>query len=907
MALFLIDGHAIAYRSYYAFIRDPLTNSRGENTSAVFGFVRLILRLLDKFEPERIAVVFDSEEETERHVKYSEYKANREPMPDDMESQFPIILELLNSLGIPVVVNPGYEADDIIATLARDAASDGMDVRIVSNDKDLFQLLNDRIRMIRLGKGTDFSDEIGPEYLEKRFGLKPEQIVDFLAMMGDSADNIPGIRGVGEKTALKLLHQYGNFDAIIEKAEEISPGHIRKKIIDGKAQGLFSRELVELMDVPLEVSAMDLDTFERNNEKLTEILIDLEFHQVMKELGLGTTVESTVQETGATYSLVDEDGLARLAEALDGSGEFVLDVETTSLDPLTAELVGISFCFLEGSAWYVPVKTGSGTGHGLFDHDNVPQGAGIPLKKIKEVLGPVFASGKTEKAGHNIKYDLKVLEAHGFEVANVTWDTMIASYCLDPSRRSHSLDNLALDFLSYRMIPYRELFEKGDREKDIRKVPIEKLSIYACEDADYTFRLKKLFEKSLPEAGFKELFEKVEMPLSFVLKRMELEGIALNSPRLKELSKEISTEIESLTTKIHDLAGEKFNINSNKQLQHILFKKMGLATRRKTRTGFSTDVKVLTELAIEHPVAGLILEYRQFTKLLNTYVANLPGLVSSITGKIHTSFNQTVTVTGRLSSSDPNLQNIPIRTELGRKIRSAFIPSDGNILLDADYSQIEIRIMAHLSDDPELVSAFRDDSDIHLRTAARIYNVPEKEVTRKMRSSAKTINFGVMYGQGARGLSEQLRIPLEEAKTFIGEYFEKYPGIRRFIEESKETARENGYAETILGRRRALPDINSGNGRFRSFAERNAVNMPIQGSAADLIKIAMINIDMEIRERNLLSRMILQVHDELVFDVVPDEMEEMEELVKRLMESAMELKVPLKVEIGSGGNWLEAH
>ncbi len=902
MTLFLIDGHAIAYRSYYALIRNPLTNSRGENTSAVYGFVRLILRLLEKYAPDHIAVTFDSEEETGRHQQYEEYKANREPMPDDMQHQIPVIVELMEALGVPVLFAPGYEADDIIATLAKEAENDGLDVRIISSDKDLFQLLSDRVKMIRPSKGNDLEDETGPEYLKKRFGLKPSQIGDLLAMMGDSADNIPGVKGIGEKTALSLLVKYGSLDEVLRKAEEIEPAHVSRKISEGKEEAIFSRTLVELVDVPLDMGYRDMVKSDMDEEKVTEILLDMEFHQIIKDLRLGE--RETVDRA---YSLVDEKGLDELASILRESGDFALDTETTSIDPLEAELVGIAFSTEKGRAWYVPVETLTAESPDELFPDDESVSQGISLEMVRDKLGSVLADPSLTKTGQNIKYDLIVLESHGFAVEGVDWDTMIASYCIDPSRRSHSLDNLVMEYCRYRMIPYGDLFEKRDRIKDIRKVPVERLCEYACEDADFTYRLKEIFSALLEEDDLEDLFENVEMPLSFVLKRMEQEGMTLDTERLGKLSEEISTELEQLTEGIYAVAGEEFNINSNQQLQRILFEKLGLPPGKKTKTGYSTDVTVLTELAVEHEIAALMLDYRQMSKMSSTYVDNLPRLVNYKTGKIHTSFNQTVTSTGRLSSSDPNLQNIPIRTEPGRQIRSAFIPSDGRILLDADYSQVELRIMAHLSKDPGLVAAFRDECDIHTRTASKIFEVDEAEVTRAMRSAAKTINFGLMYGQGARALSQQLRIPLEEAKDFIDGYFEQYPGIAEFIEESKEMARKKGYAETLMGRRRPLPDINSSNGRFRSFAERNAVNTPIQGTAADMIKIAMINIDTEIMRRGLESSMILQVHDELVFDVVPDEIDTMKDLVRELMESAIKLDVPLKVDMDTGDNWLEAH
>ncbi len=902
MALYLIDGHAIAYRSYFAFIHNPLTNARGDNTSAVYGFLRAVLQLTDTYHPEMFACVFDSEEETERHREYSDYKAQREEMPDDLSPQFPVIVEMLEAMGIPVILKPGYEADDIIATLAREAEAKGIDVRIVTGDKDLFQLLSDHVRIIRPGRGTNLKDVAGPELVDEKYGLLPGQVADLLALMGDSADNIPGVRGIGEKTAVKLLQDFGSLDAILEKSAEIEPAHIRRKIEEGVEDALMSKELVTLIDVPLDISCDQLVPGERDDDTLLDLLLDLEFNQVIKELDLGRSVP----ESAVEYATVEETGLQGLASILTEAGAFALDTETTSLDPLEAELVGISFCCEEGRAFYVPVESrGVKEKTGLFDLEE--ESAGIPLDKVREVLGPVLESGDTEKTGHNIKYDLKVLEAHGLPVENVKWDTMIASYCLDPSRRSHSLDNLSMDHFRHRMIPYQDLFEKGDRTKDIRTVPLERLSYYACEDADFTLRLRELFEPELDNTEAGVLFADIEMPLSFVLKGMELEGMGVDTKKLKALSGKVAAELDRLTGEIYDLAGETFNINSGKQLQEILFEKLGLPSSRKTKTGRSTDVRVLTELAVENPIAGLILEYRQLTKLSGTYIDALPKLVSSKTGRIHTSFNQTVTATGRLSSSDPNLQNIPIRTEMGRRIREAFIPRKGNVLVDADYSQIELRIMAHLSGDPELVAAFREKADIHTRTAARIFGVEVKDVTHDMRSRAKTINFGVMYGQGPRALSQQLRIPFDEAKEFIDEYFEKYPGIRDFIDSSKESAREKGYAETLLGRRRPLPEIDSGDGRLRSFAERIAVNMPIQGTAADMIKIAMIDIDDAIMEEGLGARMVLQVHDELVFDVPLDEQERVTELVRNKMEAAVELDVPLKVEVDSGSDWLEAH
>jgi DNA polymerase-1 len=899
--LFIVDGHALAYRAYFAFIRNPLINSKGENTSAVFGFTRMLLQLLKKYAPLHLAVVFDSGEKTQRHRDFPGYKAHRPEMPDDLASELAWIFEVTEALGVKVIMRPGVEADDLIATLARMANAEGLDATIVTGDKDFFQLLSDHIRIIRPEKGTALEEEIGPEYCAERFGLAPEQVIDLLALMGDSSDNIPGVKGIGEKTALKLLREFGSLDALYDRIDEVKPAHVRDKLKNGKDGALMARELVILKNVPVEFSLPSFAVRGPDGEKLTDLMLRLEFHQLLKELSPAEAAE----EENISHTIVDDETLAALERKLRGSSEFVFDVETTSVDPMNAEIVGISFCTREGEASYVPVAADAGAEGGLFQTD-----AGrrpIALSHVLETLGSVFADEKIAKIGHNIKFDCLVLEAHGFAVRGVAFDTMIASYCLDPERRSHSLDNLALEFARHRKISYSELFGASDRRRDIRTVSIERLARYSCEDADYTMRLKTIFERSLAGLDFEKLFHEIEMPLCLVLKRMEQEGVAIDAARLAPLSETATRDLDRLTEEIHRLAGEDFNINSSKQLQRILFEKLGLATARKTKTGYSTDEDVLTELARSHPIAGSILEYRQLSKMKSTYIDALPRLVNPCTGRIHTSFNQTVTATGRLSSSDPNLQNIPIRTDLGRSIRSAFVPRRGNILMDADYSQIELRIMAHLSGDAGFVETFREGGDIHARTAARVFNVPEKDVSAQMRASAKTINFGVIYGMGPRGLSNQLGIPLEEAKRFIDEYFAKYPGVKAYIEKAIAEARRKRCAETLLGRRRILNEIGSEDNRVRSFSERIAVNMPIQGTAADMIKVAMIRIDRDISDLALASRMILQVHDELVFEISPGERDRMETLVRRRMESALELDVPIRVDIGFGANWLEAH
>ncbi len=903
MNLILVDGHAIAYRSYYAFIRNPLTNSRGENTSALYGFTKVLMQILKGYNPEYLAVVFDSDKPTGRSKIFPEYKANREKMPEDLARQIPLLHDLVKAFGIFVCAVPGYEADDILATIAGIASRRQIDVKIVTGDKDLFQILSDRVRLIRPGKGANLSDQVGPEYIQERYGLTPAQITDFLALMGDSADNIPGVKGIGEKTALKLLGEFGSLENILDKTEDIESVHVSSKIESGREEAVFSRKLVELINVPenFELEKMKVKGFDPG--ELAEMLLKLDFHEIVREI----ITEPTDDLEENDYYLVKEEKIEELVSYLTSAGEFVFDVETTSINPVEAELVGISFCAEEGKPFYIPVQeSGIDSAGGLFEFDN-EQPNGIPLEVIKDKLGPLFLDKGIKKAGHNIKYDLMVLKGCGIEVDGVSFDTMIASYCLDPSRRSHSLDNLALEFCRHRMIAYKELFEKGDKKKDIRKVPLSKLKEYACEDSDFTFRLMKIFGGLLSGSGYEMLFGEIEMPLLFVLMKMELAGVAIDRPRLLRLSGEISVKLKEIRKKIYKYAGEEFNINSNKQLQHILFEKLELPVIRKTKTGYSTDMDVLTELSGKHPIVPYIIDYRQFSKLANTYIDSLPLLVNKKTQRIHTSFNQTVTSTGRLSSSNPNLQNIPIRSELGKKIRSAFVPREGNLLMDADYSQVELRILAHLSGDPNLVKAFRDGADVHRRTAAMIYQIEEDDVTVQMRSVAKTINFGVIYGLGARGLSKQIGVTVDEAVEFIEGYFNKYPGVREFIEECKEKARKTGYTETMLGRRRELRDISSTNGRLRSFSERIAVNTPIQGTAADMIKVAMINIDRIVSEQNLAGRMIMQVHDELVFEIPFEEEAIMLEIVRAGMESAIELEVPLIVSIDTGRNWLEAH
>lgn len=920
MSLYLLDGHALAYRAYYAFANQPLTNSSGEETSAVYGFFNTTLRLLQKRSPSHIAVAFDSTEATFRHEMFEDYKANRVAMPDSLGAQLPIIMALLDAMRVRHFAAPGYEADDIIATMVS-RWHDDIPVAIVSGDKDLFQLISERVHVVRPGRGNVLEDEIGPAELERNTGLRPEQFVDLLALMGDSSDNIPGVRGVGEKTAKDLLQRFGNLKGIYDHLDDIKSSSVRRKLEAGKDDALSSRELV-LLDhsVPMTVELAELETADYRTDELKELLGELEFDRFRRQVFSSRPVPTpdpprvsapvaaeTSDPTETRYrAIVDEAGLKVLAGRLRDVDVFAVDVETSGLDPMRATLAGISVAVAAGEAYYAPVTSEiPEEGLGLLPPRLAP---GLPLDMVRDQLGAIFAASKPVKVGQNIKYDAIVLERAGLHLGGVEFDTMLASYCLDPARRSHGLDALAEEVCAHRMIPFASLFNTRVRKKDIRTVPLDRVVNYACEDADYTLRLMHAFAPLLEVSQVRDLFANVEMPLQDVLMRMEMAGVRVDTEFLADTSRRYAAEIGELEEGIYRSVGERFNINSTAKLREVLFDKLGLQPSRRTKTGFSTDVDVLSSLGDAHEVVGLLLRYRQLVKLKSTYVDALPALVHPETGRVHTSYNQAVTTTGRLSSSDPNLQNIPIRTAEGREIRRAFVAGDiDSVLLDADYSQIELRILAHLCGDPSLQDAFRAGADIHKRTAARIMAVGEDEVTADMRARAKTVNFGIIYGMGPRGLAQSLGIEVEEARQFIDDYFGSHPGVKRFIDDTRVRAREDKAVSTMLGRSRRLPDIDSDNPRARAFSERIAVNTPVQGTAADIIKLAMLAVDREITKRNLSSRMILQVHDELLFDVPRAELEEMQQLVRECMEGAMSLDVPLVVEMGAGDNWLEAH
>jgi DNA polymerase-1 len=885
--LCLIDGTALAYRSYYAFVRRPLLNSRGENVSAVYGFASTVIRLLNERAPSHVAIAFDTCEPTFRHEAFEDYKATREEMPDDMAGQLPSIHEFAESCGIAVLERPGYEADDLIGTLAVRARDAGMRAVIVSGDKDFFQLVGDRVAVLDPAKDIEYT----PELVEEKFGVPPEQVIDVLGLMGDSSDNVPGVPGIGRKTAVDLVRQYGNIEGVLEHIDEIGGPKRRENLRASHEQALESRALVTIeLAAPVDVELEDLAAPSLGSSGAADFLRENEFPSLLK------LVVPEGGPAGADYVTVDDAGeLERLVEELRGSGGFAVDLETSSLDPMTADIVGVALSFEEESAYYVPVGHTGGGGLGPGD--------------VLEALRPVLESPDIPKLGQNVKFDLEVLSAAGVGMAPLGFDTMVASYLLDPGRRQHGLSALALEHLNVRMTPIEELIGKGSGQLSFADVDVDVARDYACADADIAFRLTRLLSERIDGSGLRPLMEKVELPLIPVLARMEQRGVSLDTGFLAGLDETFCREIDRLRGEVCRLAGVEFNIDSPKQVGNVLFEKLELPRGRRTKTGYSTDTRVLESLRDVHEVPALILEYRQLRKLKTGYLDALPKLVNEKTGRVHTSFNQTVAATGRLSSSNPNLQNIPVRTELGREIRRAFVAGGGTTLLSADYSQIELRIMAHLSGDPGLAGAFERGEDVHRTTASLIFGVPEGEVTAEQRDWAKTVNFGIMYGMGRFGLAGRLGIDVDEAAGFIDRYFETYPGVAEYTERAISDALEAGHATTMLGRTRPISGLDSDNARVRGMAERVAVNTPIQGSAADMIKLAMIAIDRRIWEEGLPCSMVLQVHDELVFEVEESAVDEVAAVVIGEMErtEGMALDVPVVANAAHGPNWLEAH
>jgi len=919
--LFLLDAMALIYRAYYALNKNPRITSKGLNTSAILGFANSLFDVIKNEKPTHIGVAFDTHAPTVRHEEFTAYKANREAMPEDIGTAIPYIIELLKGFNIPILALDGYEADDIIGTIARKAEAEGFTVYMMTPDKDFGQLVTDNVLQYKPGKPGEPAVIMGVKEVCEKFGVKrPSQVIDMLGLWGDASDNIPGIPGVGEKTARKLLEEYDTVENLIKQAGSIEKESMRNKILENAGQALMSKQLATIiLDVPVSFEEEKLKFGSPDEPALKALFEELEFRTFAKRVfgdsdrktsaqegiqpdlfasaGIpsGSDKElKTLNEVPHTYHLTDTpEKQKELAGILRRSKMFCFDTETTGLNANNVELVGIAFAVTPGEAWYVPI----------------PESYNEAANVVEQFAG-AFADERIEKTGQNLKYDIAVLKWYDIEVNGPLFDTMIAHYLIEPDLR-HNMDFLARTYLQYNPVPIEELIgKKGKNQADMRSVELNIQKEYACEDADITLQLREIFEPMLEQADTRTLFEEIEMPLVRVLAAMESEGVKIDSENLNQFSEQLEKEIREVELEIYRQAGGTFNIASPKQLGEILFDKMQLSDNPKqTKTKqHSTSEDVLQKLINKHPIIQQILDYRSLTKLKSTYVDTLPLLVNPRTGRIHTSYNQAVASTGRLSSNNPNLQNIPIRTERGREIRKAFVPrNDRFTLLSADYSQIELRLIAHMSGDEAMKEAFRHGLDIHTATAARIYNVEIGEVTREMRRNAKTVNFGIIYGISAFGLSERLNIPRKEAGDIIRQYFERFPGIKKYMDTTIAFARENGYVETIKKRRRYLRDINSGNAVVRGFAERNAINAPIQGSSADMIKIAMINIFGEFNRKKLRSKMILQVHDELVFDVHQEEVETVKPIIERLMKSAIELSIPVEVEMSTGSNWLEAH
>lgn len=925
--LFLLDAYALIFRSYYAFIKNPRLTSKGLNTSAIFGFLLTLEEVLQKQKPTHIAVVFDTPSPTFRHEMYKEYKANRDETPEDIKKAVPYIKRLIEAYKIPVIDCPGYEADDVIGTLSRQASEKGFITYMMTPDKDFAQLVSRNVFMFKPSRSGNESVSWGVEDIKREFGIdRPEQVIDILGLMGDSADNIPGAPGIGPKTAMKLIAEYGSIEEVLKNTDKLK-GKV-KEIIDNNREKIeLSKKLATIeLHAPVELNEQALITEVPDREKLKVLFDELEFRtiaaKILSEIDKnniskeGAIVQKpeggslqgslfadevlaspgekyTIDKIAHSYKLIDNEGaLKSLVSAMGSLKEFCFDTETTSINALESELVAASFSWKKGEGYLVYFP-----------------GSKEKTLKLLRMLQPVFNNENTLKIGQNLKFDIQVLANYGIEVKGPLFDTMLAHYLLEPDMR-HNMDLLSETYLSYTPVPIESLIgEKGKDQKNMRSVAVEKILEYAVEDADVTYQLKEVFQPRIISEGLSELARNIEMPLIRVLADMERTGVRLNEADLGSIAGQLREDILVLEREIYELAGTEFNISSPKQLGDILFIRLKLddkARFTKTRQ-FITNEEILQRLTHRHPIIGKVLEYRGLKKLLSTYVETLPLLINKSTGRIHTSFNQAVASTGRLSSNNPNLQNIPVRDERGREIRKAFIPEDGHIFFSADYSQIELRLMAHLSKDKSMIADFLSGHDIHAATASKIFGVDIKDVTREMRSRAKTANFGIIYGISSFGLSERLTIGRKEAKELIDGYFNSYPGVKIYMDESIAKARDKGYVTTMFGRRRYTRDIHSRNQVVRGNAERNAINAPLQGSAADIIKIAMVRIHNRLRKEKLKAKMLLQVHDELIFEVLPGELEKLKKIVLDEMTGAADLDVPIKVDWGTGKNWLEAH
>ena len=923
--LFILDAYALIYRSYYAFINRPITNSKGVDTSAIFGFARTLMDVLKKEKPTHIAVVFDSPGKNFRHDLYPEYKANRQITPETIKASVPIIKSLIQAFNIPVVCIPGYEADDIAGTLAKLSEKHGFTTYLMTPDKDYGQLVSPSVFMYKPNRSGNGVEILGEKEVCELYSITfPQQVIDILAIWGDASDNVPGVKGVGEKGAKKLVAEFGSVENILDNIEQLK-GKQKEAFIEGKEQLLLSKKLITIdCNVPVEWNEEQLKLAEPNVDELRKLYTELEFNTMLRELNasmqrntttaakqanlfeqgqLFATVESampslfkTIKDVGHEYKLAaTKEDVSALAKLLEKQTEICIDTETEGLNTIEDKLVGLSVSIKPHTGYYVPIHS---------NHNG--------SEEFLELLRPVLESEKIAKVGQNIKFDYLMLKSHGVTMRGFFFDTMVADYLNDPDSNRHNMKVLSEKFLEYSPVEIEELIgPKGKGQKTMSQVPLEQLCEYAAEDVDITIQLKSMLERELEKNELTKLYNNIEAPLISVLADMEFEGIRIDAEGLQEFGKTLSNQLLKLDEEIREMAEEpSLNISSPKQLGVVLFEKLKIDTgAKKTKTKqYSTSEETLLSLQDKHPIIRKILEYRSLKKLLSSYVESLPQLVNKKTGKIHTSFNQAITATGRLSSNNPNLQNIPIREENGREIRKAFIASDDNhVLLSADYSQIELRLMAHMSEDPNLIEAFMSNEDIHTATAAKVFHVKPEEVTKEQRSKAKTANFGIIYGISTFGLAQRLNIPRGEAKELIDGYFASYPKVKDYMDNIKRKAAQDGYVSTLFGRKRWLRDINSANAIVRGLAERNAINAPLQGSAADIIKIAMVNIHKRIEEQRLKSRMILQVHDELVFNTDKGELDRLKEIVTYEMENAAQLRVPLLVETGYGHSWLAAH
>ncbi len=883
--LYLIDGNSYIYRAYHA-VRS-LATSKGLPTNAIYGFTNMLLKIVKEKKPDYLAIAFDVKGPTKRHIEYEQYKAHRPEMPKDLVQQIPYIHKLVEAFNIPAILMEGYEADDIIGTISKKMEKD-FDVIIVTGDKDMLQLISQNVKIYDTLKDKVYEEKDVVE----RFGVAPDKVVEIMGLMGDASDNIPGVHGIGEKTAIALIAEFGSIENLLANVDKIKKPKLAEALKGSADIARLSRELATIiLDCPVEINLNEYKKKEPDNALLIGLLKELEFTSLLKQI----SGEASSLENKRYSTVLKEDALLQLIKKIKEKGELSIDTETTSEDPMLAEIVGISISIEKDEGFYIPVS------HRYL-------GAPEQLKKewILNQLKQLLEDDKIKKIGQNIKYEIIVFRNHGINLSGASFDTMVASYLLNPNKYSHGLNNIALEYLNHIMTTYKDVTGTGKGQKNFSEVDIESAANYSCEDADITYQLAILLGPMLKEQGLERLFYDVEVPLTSVLARIEMNGVKVDTDFLSSLSKEVDAQLNDIVKRIYSLAKGEFNINSPKQLSEVLFTRLGLKPVKKTKTGHSTDEEVLLALAKGNELPKELLNYRQLTKLKSTYIDALPRMMHPKTKRIHTSLNQTVTSTGRLSSSEPNLQNIPIRTELGKRIREAFVAEEGKMLLSADYSQIELRILAHLSGDEVLIDAFKRDEDVHTRTAMELFNVEPDKVDSNMRRFAKTVNFGIVYGMSPYGLSSDLGIPVDEAKAYIDNYFVHYKGVKEFIDKTITEAKEKGYVTTILNRKRYIPELKSANGATRNFGERMAVNTPIQGSAADLIKMAMINIDKRLDKERLKSMMILQVHDELVFEVTEDELEIMKELVKKEMENVMPMSVPIKVDIGIGKNWREA-